>query len=57
MAERDYHDANPSPRRPPEPGRQRRPRNEFERFCAEKALTGREKAALPRGLRRLFGWE
>lgn len=32
-------------------------RDEFARFCAEKALTDKEKAALPPALRRLLGWE
>jgi hypothetical protein len=38
-------------------GVKRRKRDEFAQFCAEKALTDKEKAALPPALRQLLGWE
>jgi hypothetical protein len=42
---------------PPQRDGNDRKQDEFQRFRAEKALTDKEKAALPASLRRLLGWE
>jgi hypothetical protein len=57
MTEQDAGKSGKSPQQRPKRNDEKAESDEFRRFCADKALTDTEKAALPANLRRLLGWE